>query len=61
MAGWDTVSQQGYIQYNSAGSSHRSKFDIRRSIKRGDVIRPSMIFIHYSIFKKAEEALYNGL
>lgn len=61
MADWDTVSEKGYVQYNSGGIAHRTKFEIRRAIKRGDVVRPTMVFIHHSIFKKAEDMLYNGL
>lgn len=41
----------GYTAYNCSGGAHRTQFAKKRAIARGEVIIPSMIWVHDSCLK----------
>lgn len=51
----DDVRGKGYVQYNCASSRNRTRLAVRRAAARGEVLPPSMIWLHNSWFSVIKE------
>jgi len=53
-ATYEEVQEKGYAQFNCAHRCNRTKLAKRRAAARGEIIPPSMVWLHYTCFAEKE-------